>query len=139
MIHPKILIAEDDPHRARMYQTSLEADGFQVLQAADVIKAWQILQAQNLVMAIIDTHLPGLQKHNLLLCARGEPGLANLPVVILGDALESEQVVEWLNQGADDYLSRSISSELLKAQVHAKLRRGKTNAEESHNKSTKWS
>lgn len=126
MIHPKILVAEDEPRRANAYRASLESDGFQVVQATDVGKAWRILQAQNLVMAIIDTHLPGLREHNLLLCVRGNPGLVNLPIVILGDALASEQAVDWLNHGADDYLSRSISSDLLKAQVHAKLRR-KTN------------
>jgi hypothetical protein len=39
-------------------------------------------------------------------------------------ALFSEQATEWLNLGVNDYLSRSISSELLKAVVYAKRRRG---------------
>lgn len=125
MIHPKILIAEDEPRRARLYRTILETDGFQIVQATDALKAWQILQAQNLAMVIVDTHLPGLKDCNLLRCVRANSSLAKLPVIILGNTLVTEEVVTWLNSGADDYISRSASSELLKAEVHAKLRRGK--------------
>ena len=123
MMHPKILIAENEPRRAQMYQTSLEADGFQIVQATDCANAWQMLRMQNIAMAIIDTQLPGLHDHNLLLCVRADPSLAKLPVLMIGDALSFEAAIEWLDRGADDYLSRSITSEMLKAQVHAKLRR----------------
>ncbi len=122
-MHPKILIAEDEPRRARYFQTSLESAGFQVFQATDSASAWKIIRAQKLVMALIDANLPGLSNCNILLHVRADPSLAKLPVVILGEPTASEQAVEWLNWGADGYISRSVSSQLLMAQVHAKLRR----------------
>lgn len=125
MMRPKILIAEDEPSRARFFQTSLESAGFQIFQATDSARAWRIIRTQDLVMALIDTNLPGLRNCNLLLCVRADPSLSKLSVVLLGGSASSEEVAEWLNLGADDYISRSISSELLKAEVHAKLRRGK--------------
>ncbi len=125
MTHPKILIAENELDRARSLRSSLEADGFQVLQATDSASAWSILHAQELVMAIIDSRLPGLPTFNLLRRVRTDPDLTRLPVLILGESIASEEAIAWLNLGADDYISRSISSALLKAEVHAKLRRGK--------------
>ncbi len=118
----KILIAEEDSRRARWLQASLEAAGFQVILATDSSSAWSIIQKQDLAMAVVDTELPGLRQSNLLLRVRADPVLAKLPVLMLGDGTSDEQVLRWLNMGADDYLSRSISSRLLQAQVHAKLR-----------------
>ncbi|MDE3090364.1 MAG: response regulator [Chloroflexota bacterium] len=125
MRHPKILVAEDDPRRAYFFQVSLESAGFQVLQAADSANAWRIIQAQKLVMALIDAKLPGLSDRNVLLRVRADPSLTKLPVLILGESLCSEEATEWLNLGADDYVSRAISPQLLMARVHAKLRRSK--------------
>ncbi len=125
MKRTKILIAESEPRRARLYQTSLEADGFQIVPATDSVEAWHALQTQDLALAIVDTHLPGLTEHNLLLDVRANPNLAKLLILILGDSAFSEEAVVWLDWGADAYLSRSISPELLRASVRAKLRRSK--------------
>lgn len=122
-MQPKILVAEDEPRRAYFLRNSLQAAGFQVLEATDSAKAWKIIRTQKLAMALIDANLPGLSEHNLLPCLRSDPALAKLPVLVLGDALATEQAIRWLNLGADGYISRSISSTLLRAQVHAKLRR----------------
>ncbi len=123
MVHPKILIAESEPSRARFLQASLESAGFQVMQATDSTSAWRIIQAQSLVLALIDDRLPDVRRYDLLRRMRANPNSAKLPVLILGEPLFSEQAVEWLNLGADDYISRTISSSLLVAQIHAKLRR----------------
>ncbi len=122
-MHPKILVGEAEPRRADLIQSSLEAAGFQVISTTDSASAWEIIQTQDLAIALVDTNLPGLREDNILLRVRADPSLANLPLVILGDAASSEQAVEWLNMGADDYMSRSISPRLLVAEVHGKLRR----------------
>jgi len=77
-------------------------------------------------MALIDARSPDLGTHNLLRRVRANASLSKLPVLILGEPEFSKEAAEWLNLGADDYISRSISPQLLLAQVHAKLRRGKT-------------
>jgi len=123
MIRPKILIAEAEPRSARFFETSLASAGFQVFQAVDSASAWSIIQTQELVMALVDAKLPGLPKRNVLLRLRAEPGLSDLPVLILGESAYAEEAVEWLNLGADDYISRFISVELFNAELHAKLRR----------------
>ncbi len=124
-MHPEILIAEDEPRRARLIQASLEAAGFQVIHATDSASAWSIIQTHDIVMALVDANVPGLHECNILLQVRADLTLSDLPVVILGEPASTEQAVEWLNMGADDYISRSLSSKLLVAEVHAKLRRGK--------------
>ena len=123
MLHPKILIAEEEPQRAQSLQASLESAGFQVFHATDTTSAWKIIRAQSLVLALIDANLPGLSRCNLLLYLRADPSLAKLPVVILGEPTASDQAVKWLNLGADAYIGRSISSQLLMAYLHAQLRR----------------
>jgi DNA-binding response OmpR family regulator len=123
MIRPKILIAEGEPRRARLLETTLASAGFQVFQAVDSASAWDIIQSQDLVVALVDAGLPGLPKGNVLRRVRAEPGRSELPVLVLGESAFAEEAVEWLNLGADDYISRSISTELLIAELHAKLRR----------------
>ncbi len=118
----KVLIAEDQPRRARLLESGLEAAGFQVLLASDGPKAWSLVQTEDLAAALIDTELPGLAQSNLVFRIRADPRFARLPVLMLGDGTSAEQAVRWLNLGADDYLSRSISVRLLQAQVRAKLR-----------------
>ena len=122
---PKILIAEDDPSLARLLQSSLESAGFHVIQAGDSASAWSMIQTQELVLALIDTNVRGLRESNVLSRVRADPALSYLPVVILGKTDSPEEAVEWLNLGADDYISRSVSGRLLTAGVHARLRHGR--------------
>ncbi len=123
MIRPKILIAEAEPRTARLIESSLESAGFQVVCAVDSASAWNIIATQDLALALVDAKLPGSPECNVLLRVRTEPGLSDLPVLILGESAFSEEAVKWLNLGADDYISRYTSAELLKAELHAKLRR----------------
>ena len=122
MMHPKILMAEDNARWARAWQSSLESAGFQVVQATNTKGAWKIMHAQDLALVLIDVDLPGLSQCNILLQVRADPNLAELPVVMLGDDA-AEQVVRWLNLGADGFLSRTVSPQFLIAQIHAQLRR----------------
>jgi DNA-binding response OmpR family regulator len=126
MIRPKILVAETEPNRAKSLQANLESAGYEVIQVSDSASAWRIIQAENLAMAFIEARLPDSHSHDLLHRVRADPNLANMPLVILGESSHSEETVEWLNSGADDYVSRSISPRLLMALVHSKLRRGQT-------------
>jgi two-component system, OmpR family, alkaline phosphatase synthesis response regulator PhoP len=121
----KILIAENDPRRAQSLRAILEAAGLQVFEASDSSGAWKVIQTQELAIALVDEDLPGLAENNILLRLRADPGLARLPIIVLGDAMSSVQGAQWLDMGADDYIGRSISVELLKAEVRAKLRRRK--------------
>ncbi len=125
----KVLVAENEPRRAREFQASLESAGFQVIHASDCAGAWDLIQTEGLDLALVDTNLYGLREGNLLVRVRADPALSHLPIVILGGSASSDEVVKWLNLGADDYVSRSISSGLLAAEVHAKLRRGRRSSQ----------
>ncbi len=118
-MHPRILIVETEPQRAHSLRTGLEAAGFEVSVAADCTAAWTILRTESLALALIDAN----SDRNLLTSIRAEPRFAKLPVIVLGDAAASEQVVAWLSQGADGYISRFVSPVMLVAEVRAKLRR----------------
>ncbi len=119
MMHPRILIVEPEPQRAHLLQTGLEAAGLKVLVATDSTAAWTALRTENVELALMDASAD----KSLLTGIRAEPGLAKLPVVILGDTTCSDAAVEWLNQGADGYISRFVSPTMLVAEVRAKLRR----------------
>ncbi len=119
MMHLKILIVEAEPHRAHSLRTTLEGAGFEVSVATDCTAAWAVLRTESPALVLIDSNL----ERTLLTGIRAEPRLAKLPVVVLGDAASADQAVNWLNQGADGYISRFVSPTMLVAEVRAKLRR----------------
>ncbi len=133
MMHLRILIIEAERHRAHALRTDLEGAGFEVSVATDSTEAWAILRTESLALVLIDANLD----RTLLTGIRAEPGLAKLPVVILGDATSADQAVEWLNQGADGHISRFVSPAMLVAEVRAKLRRAtlETRAKDSNTNS----
>ena len=92
--------------------------------ATDSTSAWKLIEAQDPVLVLIDAQLPELAQ-GLLRQVRHHPRVASLPVVIMSETRVDEDAAYWLNLGADDYMSGYISSQLLKAEVRARLRRAK--------------
>lgn len=113
-----ILIADDDPVTLKLLVSRIEAwGGHTVVAADDGEKAWQIVRDRPIDIVISDWLMPGLD--GLALCRQiRERTAANYVYVILISAQNSKSdIVHGLESGVDDYITKPIDMEALRARI----------------------
>ncbi|MDB5195013.1 MAG: Two-component system, OmpR family, response regulator [Parcubacteria group bacterium] len=119
----RILIVEDETKLAEALKRGLELKGFAVDWLADSEKARTriLLYRNEYDLILLDLMLPGIDGATICRDARAEG--VTTPIIILTARDETENKVELLNLGADDYIAKPFSFEELVARITAVLRR----------------
>jgi DNA-binding response OmpR family regulator len=117
----RILIVEDNPRILGFLQKGLREEGYVVDVAADGDLAYQKATTQGFDAAVVDVMLPGRSGVQLVRDLR-TAGHA-LPVLLLTARDRTEDKVEGLDSGADDYLTKPFDFSELTARLRALLRR----------------
>lgn len=119
-----IAIVEDDDRLRKATAKILEAEGFGVLALAGAEEALAELKTVRPDLVLSDVRLGGMDGMELCRRIRKDPRLASVPVILLsGAAIATEDQIEGIEGGADDYLIKPVPSKLLVARVKAVLRR----------------
>lgn len=116
----KALIVDDDRVLADVVAFALRREGFQVIQAYDGPSALQRWADDNPDLIILDVNLPGMDGFTICQRIRHE---ADTPIIMLTVRSEDGDVVQGLDLGADDYITKPFSPSQLVARAHAVLRR----------------
>ncbi len=113
----KILIAEDNPVSRRLLEKILEKDGHEVLSAEDGLKAFELFQKNKVSMVISDWMMPRMD--GLALCRKiRSSAKENYTYIIVLTAKDQKQdLIEILNEGADDYLTKPFDRDELRARL----------------------
>lgn len=115
----EILIAEDDFVTRRLLQKTLEEWGFEVFAAEDGQSAWEIFRANNIKLVVADWMMPRMD--GITLCrnirSSGSPGYVY--VILLTGKDGKENIIEGLNAGADDYVTKPFDRDELRVRVRA--------------------
>lgn len=119
----RILIVEDETKLAEALKRGLELKGFAVDWLSDSEKARTriLLYRNEYDLILLDLMLPGVDGATICRDARAEG--VTTPIIILTARDETENKVELLNLGADDYIAKPFSFEELVARMTAVLRR----------------
>jgi DNA-binding response OmpR family regulator len=117
---PAALVVDDEPKIRDLARRYLEADGFQVLEAADGEAALAVLAEAELDIVITDIMMPVLNGLELLRQIRLT---SPVPVVMLTARDEEIDKVLALTSGADDYVTKPFGGRELAARLRAILRR----------------
>lgn len=123
---PEILIVDDDDLSRRMLMRTLTAAGYHCGEVATGKEAWRCVREKEYALVLLDLVMPDLSGAELLKRIRGEtnPNIAQLPVIMLtGHAGEESEVLS-LSAGADDFVTKPINSEILRARIETQLRLG---------------
>ncbi len=116
----KVLIAEDDPISRRILQTYLVKWGYEVIVATEGEEAWGILQGNDeLSLAVLDWMMPGRSGVDLCRGVRQRKGLRYIYILLLTAKGQKEDIVEGLDAGADDYLTKPFDPYELRARLRA--------------------
>lgn len=120
----RVLIVEDEARLAENLAAALrDGGGFAVDHAADGVEGELLAQQGCYDVVILDLMLPGKSGQTVLRNLRANRDAT--PVLVLTAREGAESVVELLNAGADDYLSKPFDLGELMARVKALIRRGK--------------
>ncbi len=119
---PTVLIIDDEHAIREMIGMALEKD-YHCLEASDAHKAEAILAQQLPDLILLDWMMPGISGLQYIKNLRRNEKTASIPIIMLTAKTEEENMLESLDSGADDYLSKPFSTEELKARIRALLRR----------------
>jgi two-component system, cell cycle response regulator len=116
----KILAAEDNPISQTMLRSMLTKWGYEVVTAGDGNEAWQILQSVEAPrMAILDWMMPGQDGVEVCRRLRAAGQEPYTYVLLLTARSDSQDLVEAIDAGADDYLTKPFNSSELRARLRA--------------------
>ena len=116
----RILIADDNLDM-RGYLRRLLGSRWEVAEVADGRAALEAIRARKPDLLLTDVMMPRLDGFGLLRELRRDPGLQDIPVIVLSARAGEEARVEGLDAGADDYLTKPFSARELIARVNANL------------------
>jgi two-component system, OmpR family, response regulator MprA len=116
----RVLVVEDDEAIADVLRRSLRAEGHEVRSAADGVEALRAAEEFAPDLVILDLGLPRLDGLEVAKRLRAE---SDVPILMLTARTETEDRVEGLDSGADDYLPKPFERAELLARIRALLRR----------------
>jgi two-component system, OmpR family, response regulator MprA len=117
----RILVADDDPAVTSVLKRGLSYEGFAVDTAATGEEGLAIARQHAPDLVVLDIMMPGIDGLEVLRRLRAAD--AQLPVLMLTAKDAPADQVEGLSQGADDYVTKPFTFEVLLARVRALLRR----------------
>jgi two-component system cell cycle response regulator len=115
----RILVADDDPVSLRLMERTLQKRGYEVVKVENGSDAVSILsKAGGPRLALIDWMMPGLDGPGVCRAVRSRHDDAYVYMVLLTSKQSSGDVVQGLEAGADDYLTKPCHPAELMARLH---------------------
>jgi DNA-binding response OmpR family regulator len=115
-----ILLVEDDTFLAGMYVTKLELEGFRVVLASDGEQAVVLAQKEIPQLMLLDIVLPKKSGFEVLREVKADARTKGIPVILLTNLGQKEDVKQGLALGASDYL---IKAHFMPSEVVSKVKR----------------
>ncbi|MFN6568328.1 response regulator [Dendronalium sp. ChiSLP03b] len=123
----KILVVEDDELNAYALTAVLTNQNYAVEVASDGDAAWELIEAYDYDLILLDVMLPKLD--GISLCRQIRSSGLQMPILLLTGCDSSHEKAIGLDAGADDYVVKPFEEEELVARVRALLRRGRTTSQ----------
>jgi CheY-like chemotaxis protein len=117
-----LLVVDDSPINRELLNTYLGRAGFVVRLAEGGQKALEILEREPIDLVLLDIMMPGLNGLQVLSHIRKTRSPVALPVIMVTARAESEDMVEALRLGANDYVTKPIDFPVAQARIEAHLR-----------------
>ena len=116
----RVLVVDDEPPIRRFLRTSLRAQGYHVLEAADGSTALDLIGRNPPDVIVLDLGLPDIDGVEVIRRLRHRG--STVPVIVLSSRTDEPGKVEALDLGADDYVTKPFGMEELLARLRAALR-----------------
>ena len=115
-----VLIVEDDKEIREGVEIYLKSQGYEVYQAADGVEGLEVIEKEEIHLAIVDIMMPRMDGISMVAKLREK---YDFPVIFLSAKSEEVDKILGLNIGADDYVTKPFTPMELLARVNSQLRR----------------
>jgi CheY-like chemotaxis protein len=105
-----VLIVEDETVFRLIYRGVLENEGFNVIEADDGKKGWELAKSEKPDLILLDLILPGLTGYEVLEKIRSDEDTKTIPVVVFSVLGESKDIDKAIDLGANYYRTKGIDS-----------------------------
>lgn len=102
-----VLIVEDDKFLRELAAQKLRNEGFTVMEATSGDEALELMKSSTPNIAVLDLILPGMTGFDILTKMKQNPSLKNVPVIILSNLGQEEDIEKAKALGATDYLVKA--------------------------------
>jgi PAS domain S-box-containing protein len=121
----RVLVADDNADMRDYVSRLLVSQGCAVEAVPNGAAALAAARQRAPDLVLSDVMMPGLDGLSLLRALRSEPGLAEIPVLLLSARAGEEARIEGLDAGADDYVTKPFTARELLARVRTNLKLGR--------------
>jgi diguanylate cyclase (GGDEF)-like protein len=117
-----ILIADDHEDNVELLRARLEARGYTTVSAKDGEEAIRMVESVRPDLVLLDVMMPKYTGIEVAGMIRANKELPFIPIIMQTALDSAEQIVEGLDAGADDYITKPINFAILEARVRTQLR-----------------
>jgi DNA-binding response OmpR family regulator len=110
----QVLVVEDDQATARIIQARLEMEGLKVFVAFNGVEGLEILHREDIGLVTTDLMMPAMNGFRLVQEIRDlPPPKGRVPILLISSNQNEQDMVRCLAAGADDYMTKPISAQVL--------------------------
>ncbi len=120
----KILIADDQPKVRLLLSATLKPEGYNVIEAEDGTRAWDLIRAFRPDLVVLDVQMPGKTGLDLTSAIRKDPALAGTKIILLTALAHQSVQNAGIVAGADRYVTKPFSPMQLLEDIEALLDTG---------------
>ena len=131
----QVLVVEDESEIRELISLLLLRQGHQVRQCSSAVEAADWLKKNQYDLMVLDWMLPQMSGIELLKSLVGQP--QRPPVLMVTAKAEPQDIVQGLEAGADDYITKPFEPNIFAARIKALLRRGQKKSESQQSSATK--
>jgi two-component system, OmpR family, phosphate regulon response regulator PhoB len=124
----KILVVEDNEQIAALLNFKLKHSGFEVVHAENGKLGLEAVRTNPPDLIILDVMMPVMNGLEMLKILKNDDGIKTIPVILLTALANEWEIVEGLELGADDYITKPFKVQEFVARVRAVLARCKVSS-----------
>ena len=118
----KILLVDDTPANLDVLCALLESEGYDLAMASDGPLALKIAERMQPNLILLDVMMPEMDGYEVCRRLKGDPALADIPVIFITGKVETEDVVSGFDAGGVDYIAKPLRDQEVLARVQTQLR-----------------
>jgi DNA-binding response OmpR family regulator len=118
-----VLVVDDQRDILGLIRLRLEQAGYEVVTATDGEQALGLVTSHRPNLVVLDVMLPVIDGREVTRRIRSDARTAGIPVLLVSASVHEHEVQEGLDAGADDYLPKPFTAEVLRGRVAALLER----------------
>ena len=123
MAHEKIMVVDDEEDIQELVRYNLERNGHEVSCVSSGEEALEGIRSFRPDLLVLDLMLPGIDGFEVCKILKNDPKTERIPIVMLTAKGEESDIVTGLELGAEDYIVKPFSPQVLLARVRTVLRR----------------